>query len=179
MDTLAVTLPQMLAAREHRAGRQRELAAAHPHAAVVTVTVLTPGPVKDTAWARQACEEGSAAITSLAQQRGWPIPHSELEPPAATGPTAFLALTADPVAVKGALVELEDTHPIGRLWDLDVAGEHGPLSRTELSLPPRRCLLCSEPAAACSRSRAHSLEAVLGAIDTILAGHGAARRRQP
>ena len=56
------------------------------------------------------------------------------------------------------MIELEDHHPLGRLWDLDVlAPEQGQLSRQDLGFPARQCLVCDEPAHACARSRRHPL----------------------
>ena len=43
------------------------------------------------------------------------------------------------------------------------------VSRAELGLPRRKCLLCGRDAAACARSRAHPLPALLARIDALLA----------
>ena len=49
---------------------------------------------------------------------------------------------------------------LGRLLDIDViAPDGGKISRTEIGLPARRCLLCGNPAPVCARSRAHSADA--------------------
>ena len=58
-------------------------------------------------------------------------------------------------------VELEDIDPIGRLYDMDVLDTDGKkISREDMGLPRRKCLLCENDAAVCARSRAHSLEAL-------------------
>ncbi|MGE5708499.1 MAG: citrate lyase holo-[acyl-carrier protein] synthase, partial [Bacteroidota bacterium] len=68
-------------------------------------------------------------------------------------------------SIKQALVSLEETHPLGRLWDWDVyPGEFLPLSREKLGLPPRRCFLCERPAKECSRGRIHPDEEIVGFI---------------
>ena len=73
-----------------------------------------------------------------------------------------------PLSVKRAAVALEDSHPLGRLFDLDVIGPDGPLSRTEIGAPERRCLLCDRPARLCMRGHRHSYQELLAAIDTLL-----------
>lgn len=68
-------------------------------------------------------------------------------------------------ATKRALVSLEETHPLGRLWDWDVyPGANAPLSRGRIGLPPRRCFLCERPAKECSRGRTHPDEAIVDFI---------------
>ena len=79
-----------------------------------------------------------------------------------------MVVEADAVDLKAALVALEDSHPLGRLWDLDVASRQGSLSRRDLGHPARRCLVCDEPAHACARSQAHSRETLFAAIEAML-----------
>jgi Phosphoribosyl-dephospho-CoA transferase (holo-ACP synthetase) len=67
------------------------------------------------------------------------------------------------------MITLEQQHPLGRLFDLDVLQADGrSLSRREFDLPPRRCLICDELAAACGRSRRHSSEELQVRIHQIL-----------
>ncbi|MEY8292793.1 citrate lyase holo-[acyl-carrier protein] synthase [Carnobacteriaceae bacterium 52-44] len=56
------------------------------------------------------------------------------------------------------MVNIEENHPLGRLFDLDVLmldqnNEVQGKSRTKLGLPVRRCFLCERPAKDCGRSR--------------------------
>ena len=82
-----------------------------------------------------------------------------------TGPEALYVIDGEAEALKSACIELEDAHPMGRLWDLDVIAP-GPrlLSRKQFGLPPRRCLVCERPAFECGRSRRHGVDELLGAI---------------
>jgi len=73
--------------------------------------------------------------------------------------------------LKAAMCRIEDSHPLGRLMDIDVLsapGQH--VSRTTLGQQPRKCLVCGGMAAACTRSRAHPVEQLIAAIDDLLAG---------
>ena len=71
-----------------------------------------------------------------------------------------LLLRGDPRALKRAAVAWEERTPWGRLLDLDVVTPGGALSRSDLGLPPRRCLACLREAKACARLRGHRPEAL-------------------
>lgn len=61
---------------------------------------------------------------------------------------------------KEYLINLEDTHPLGRLVDLDLYNIDGPLSRRDLNIAARKCLVCSNDAVYCMRIKNHSLAVV-------------------
>ncbi|MBE8117719.1 citrate lyase holo-[acyl-carrier protein] synthase [Limosilactobacillus fermentum] len=65
------------------------------------------------------------------------------------------------MAVKEGTVAFEETTPYNRLFDLDVLIKEGEtahsLSRGELNLPVRTCLICGRPAKECGRSRRHTV----------------------
>ena len=69
-------------------------------------------------------------------------------------------------------MELEDTHPLGRLFDADIILPEGrPLSRTELGAPPRRCLLCDREARFCMRNGSHTREELHAKIAQMIADY--------
>lgn len=85
-----------------------------------------------------------------------------------TGIEALIALDADAEELKRICVEIEETHPVGRLFDMDVIAKNGvKLGRTE----PRKCLICSENASICARSRAHSVGELQKRTGELLAAH--------
>jgi holo-ACP synthase CitX len=45
-----------------------------------------------------------------------------------------------------------------RVLDIDVITAAGPISRRDIGLEPRRCLLCAGDAKTCARERKHSPE---------------------
>jgi holo-ACP synthase len=160
----------VLANRERRARAQAEALAAHG-LPLVSLTLVMPGPVKDSSDARRLLEEALAALEELLAARAWPFRQYAVRQ-APTGPEALLAVDAPARDLKRALAALEDTHPLGRLWDLDViAPDTGPVSRRSLDLPPRRCLACGEEAHACARSQAHPLPLLLGLIQDRINAH--------
>jgi holo-ACP synthase len=78
-----------------------------------------------------------------------------------TGPESFWSVNAPASQVKKATILLEESHPLGRLWDIDVfCPENGLLSRKSVGENKRRCFICDEPAHVCSRMRRHSLHSL-------------------
>jgi len=163
----ASALGERLVAGEVKAARVAawcELLARHPDAVAISVTPVMPGPVKDCALARLIQAAALVELDALVGTRGWDAELVYRET-ARAGPEALLAVSAAPEAVKRATVDLEDRHPLGRLWDIDVVTATATLSRRDLGLAPRRCLVCGAPAHACARSRAHPLSELIGALD--------------
>lgn len=71
--------------------------------------------------------------------------------------------------LKLATIELEHSHPLGRLWDIDVLTPEGEiLSRRHFALPARRCLLCGQSAAECARGKTHALSGLLSQMEALL-----------
>lgn len=162
-DSEPVSLEQMLAARERRAARQ-QAALARFALPVVSLGVVMPGPVKDNAQSRTILAAATRSLDALFIAKNWPV--RSFEPVSGpTGPEALYVVAAAALELKQALVELEDSHPLGRLWDLDViCPEQGILSRRAVGQPPRRCLVCEDEAHACARSQRHSLAQLLAVI---------------
>jgi len=161
---LPVTLAQMLDARERRAARQRAAMARHG-LPVVSLTMVMPGPIKDSALSRTLMAIATTAVDALFTAKDWPV-RQVGRSEGATGPELIYAVAADPLAMKAPLIDLEETHPLGRLWDFHVIGpDRGPISRGTLGRKPRRCLICDLDAHACARSQRHPLAELMTAIE--------------
>jgi holo-ACP synthase len=158
-----VTLDAVLEGREMRAQRQAQALARHG-LPVASVSLVMPGPVKDSLLARYLLGAAVAALDALMRERSWEVLSREQHLPA-TGPEALYVIDAEARSLKAAVARLEDTHPLGRLWDVDVlAPREGPLSRVALGMPTRGCLLCDQPGHACARSRRHALPELMRVI---------------
>lgn len=169
-----VELPQMLDAREQRA---LAIAASAQQAgesgSVVSITLGIPGPVKTSEVLRKLFtyfyDEVLGALSAYSVQV------SRLVEEAPTGPEVQLVVGADANTVKRLLVPIEEKNRLGRLADLDVlCGGTTPvgISRTELGLPERRCLICGNPSKECGRARAHSVAEMQQTIADILVEEG-------
>ena len=164
---MQITLDQLLAARDRRAARQLELTKAWPDRTLVCLTVVLPGPVK-----RDARSLTVAAAAVAAVRAAFTPAYEELHD-LPTGYEAYFLIDAPLLEVKKRCCEIENTHPYGRLMDLDVLepvdGTVAPVSRDRVGEEPRRCLLCGRPARECMRAHTHTYGEVLAAIDGILA----------
>lgn len=158
-----VTLEAVLHAREARARLQQAwlLRFKQP---LISTTLVWPGEIKDTPLARQIMVEAKKALNQSLQQHQWPVLQHEIRFPP-TGPEAFWSLSAPAWMIKHVTAHLEDTHPLGRLWDMDVfCPTAGLIKRSAIHQPMRRCFICNEPAHVCSRMRRHSAQALTQVI---------------
>lgn len=150
-----IGLCEVLLARERRAQEQSRLIAQHG-APVVCLTMNIAGPVKRTKRIAFAFACGLRALLLLP----YPV-RDRIVIDAPTGCEALLCIDADTDALKTAAMAIEDAGAWGRLYDIDVIGADGEKRSRPAARP---CLVCGGPAAACARSRAHGLDAVLEEI---------------
>lgn len=161
---ITLSLDALLAAKERRAVRQQTLMARHG-VTLVSLTLVTPGPVKDTPLYRRAMVEAQHAFSDLCRQRQWSIWEKQEFWPA-SGAESMWAVAVNALTIKAATTILEDQHPLGRLWDFDVfCPREGLIGRAQLGHPGRRCFVCEQPAHACSRSRRHPLPELIDRIE--------------
>lgn len=86
------------------------------------------------------------------------------------GYMVFLVVDCDAYTCKKHLIALETQHACGRLVDCDVFTHDRNISRNEMHVQPRKCLLCSEIAKVCIRNGCHSKEELLAVFEaTVLA----------
>lgn len=159
-----VSLEEMLTAKERRADRQADWLARYQQP-VISLSLVTPGAIKDTLRYRNLMGVAIRECDQLLWENRWPVRDRKvLWLP--TGPEALWCVAHPAQAIKTRCVALEQTHPLGRLWDVDVIcpqiGRIGRLS------PARCCLLCDKPAHACSRSRHHPVEQVVARMEQMI-----------
>lgn len=153
-----ITLNDMLAARDARCSKQQQLLAAHPDQTLVVLTVVLPGNEKRNAISLRIAEAAVKAVTGVLAQR---IQHTE-QHDLPTGFEAYWTVRGELTDVKRQMVEIEEEHPLGRLFDLDVIAPNGiPVSRQEVGFAARRCLLCSNEARFCMRNHSHTYAEIL------------------
>jgi len=162
-----VSISELLASRDARQARQHHWLKRHAMA-LISLTVVVPGPIKDSALTRRIFNHGVAALHTLIGEQGWAV-REKRGRVSASGPEGLLAIAAPAHDIKLAAIALEHTHALGRLWDIDVLTPEGEiLSRRHFALPPRRCLLCEQSAAACARGKTHSLSRLLAHMEVLL-----------
>lgn len=163
-ENVEITLEQLLQSRDDRAAFQTILLNGY-HRPLVSFTVNMPGKIKRDCRSKEVFDAGVLAIREALA--GQIVYYKLLDK--VTGPEGYFAVDLDAVLLKEKTVTIEETHPLGRLMDIDVLSAPGiQVGRSRLGQEPRRCLVCGQMAAACVRSRAHPPEQVLAAIDGLL-----------
>jgi len=161
---MAISLAMLLAARDHRRDMQLMLLHKYPGSSVVVLTVNIPGAEKRTSRSVAVGREGMKVLSTRFPVE--PLFTTERDLP--TGYEGYFVTTVPPEQAKRVCVEIEETHPLGRIFDIDVIGEDGiPLSRTDYGGSPRKCLICGNDARVCMRLRSHSTEELLNVINKI------------
>ena len=153
----------MLARREQRASAQNSFLARY-HSPLVSFTMNIPGPVKTNDSIRRAFDIGQILILEgLARLGAKILAVSEIHED--TGDELLLAVNADPEIIKDMAEAIEDSSPLGRLFDIDIIGSNGrKLSRKDF----RKCIICGKQAQDCARSRAHSVSDLQRAVNRLL-----------
>ena len=191
---MPITLDELLASRDARHAMQQKLMAEHSGKTLVCLTVVMPGSVKrnlqSLTVAHAAVEAMQKAFGMKSEERRVKntdelmrsdelIPETELltdelktndegcliERDLNTGYEAYLITQLPLLEAKRVAVEIEDTHPLGRLFDIDVIDKQGiPVSRDRVGGQPRRCLVCDHEARYCMRMRWHTQEEIWARI---------------
>ncbi len=162
---MEITLDQLLASRDDRSALQHELLERHPGLTLVCLTVVMPGKAKRNFHSLIVAQAALTALvntfegtTELLRARDLP-----------TGFEAYLLTTVERAEAKRLTCHIEDTHPLGRLFDLDVMSADGtPLSRTALGFAPRHCLVCDQEARHCMRLGSHTQDEIHAKIKQMI-----------
>lgn len=153
-----VTSEELRAARDRRVLEKWELLSAGDGSCLVEFSLNIAGAVKVFPFARTAFRE---ELRELQEKLGrFSIKSTKIcEEP--TGDHAFFLLDSPEIPVKQFLVSIEESHPLGRLFNLDVCGLGGvSVKRQDLHLLPRTCLVCGGNANICQAKKRHSMELI-------------------
>lgn len=162
MEGKKVTVPDMSVCRERRAAIQKEMITQYG-TAVVCFCLNIPGPVKTNEKIRTVFAVGKQALMHEMKSCGAVIRKS-VEIHEASGDELILAADMDSKKLKEITVKIEENHPLGRLFDMDVLDKNGEkLSRPDF----RKCLICGRQAQLCARSRRHTVEELQAAVERL------------
>ena len=180
MKNMPITFDELLASRDARHAMQQKLMAEHSGKTLVCLTVVMPGSVKRN---QQSLTVARAAVKAMRKAYNISddlLPETELltnelkietreclvERDLNTGYEAYLITPLPLLEAKRVAVDIEDTHPLGRLFDIDVIDAQGiPVSRDRVGGQPRRCLVCDHEARYCMRMRWHTQEEIWARIN--------------
>lgn len=125
--------------------------------ALISFSLNIAGPIKNNALLRRAFLEGLKRLDEVLTAAGLEtVERHQTDSP--TGCEALWAVRGDGRQIKRLCVGLEDRHPIGRIFDMDVLDPvHEKWDRADLMLPPRGCLVCGCKGKNCASRRLHSV----------------------
>lgn len=150
------SLDAILHAKEKRAWKQKELLSRHPLASLICLTINIPSLIKLSHEAVVVHEIAQKALLEMLEYEGIALlaHESTLSP---SGAESFFTCKVDAKVLKVFTCKVENSHPLGRLMDIDVLDGTGAiLSRSGLGLAKRRCFVCEEEAQLCARSQKHA-----------------------
>lgn len=88
------------------------------------------------------------------------------------GPEACWVIDTPSILLKEWAMEIEENHPLGRLFDFDVLDDNlCPIHREGIGLSQRTCLICKEPAHTCARNQTHTYEDLHKKIDEMVTSY--------
>lgn len=160
-DGCQISVEQLLAARELRANIQRMLINKYQFP-ILSLTLVIPGKIKQSSAVNFLFDEAVTVVLN----NFWGV-INKITCYLMTGPESFFIISGDAMMQKKQCIELENTHPLGRLWDLDVICpiQMTAISRKQCGYGVRGCLLCELPAKVCARNQTHDIQALLYVIE--------------
>ena len=157
-----VGLSELLDSRDKRHALQMELIRQHPAETLVCLTVIMPGAIKRN---EQSLIVARAAVEAARATFGNTLKERDLQ----TGYEAYWLTALTETEAKRQACKIEDSHPLGRLFDMDIIRHDGsPLSRQDIGAEPRRCLICNNEARYCMRNHSHTQEELLAHINNLI-----------
>ncbi|MDL2300988.1 citrate lyase holo-[acyl-carrier protein] synthase [Lachnospiraceae bacterium OttesenSCG-928-D06] len=154
-----VKLTDVLRFREEKAALQRKLNQNQKGCISLSLGMNIPGSIKNTPDITQAFAEGCRLVEFLLMQNDVRIKEEAIQIEKAGYVAVFCVEGIDAFKIKKQTIFLEETHPLGRIYDIDVWDDNAVLiSRKKLSARRRTCLICKGDAKVCGRSRVHTVE---------------------
>ena len=163
MQGQEVTITDMMFCRDRRVQIQNEFIEKYQKP-VISFCMNIPGPIKTTPLIRKGFEAGKDALLHALSAANMEVLESRVFHDI-TGDEMLLCVDAPAEKIKDLTQQIEESHPYGRLFDMDVIGTDG----MKLSRPSyRKCLICDCQAQECARSRRHSISEMQDKIEEIL-----------
>ena len=119
---MPITLAELLDSRDKRAKHQKDLLGANPGKSLLCLTVQLPGPEKRNASSLKIAHAGVEAVRNAF------LPLYEELNDLETGYEAYYLVDLSPEEAKRRTCQIEDSHPLGRLMDIDVLYSFPPVS---------------------------------------------------
>ena len=153
----------VLEAREERAKKIKDLMIEFENKTIVILKLNTPGNDKNlirlkfiyNIYNTLIIKEFKNTIIETAKRKSL------------DGDYFYYVINEDGKTVKKKTILMEDASDLGKLVDIDVYS-HLSISRSLLNYEMRKCLICTNYAHYCARSKAHTLDELLNKIEEII-----------
>jgi len=156
-------LKEVLDAREARWNRRLELVEKF-RLPLLTFTLNIPGPDKTGEIFVKVHKKILGEILTILKRVEIPVVYTD-DRMVPAGPEAFVVADAKAARIKGLMISVEENHPAGRIMDLDVMDADGAcISRSDIGLPQRKCILCQAPATECIALKRHERSEILAKV---------------
>ncbi len=148
---------RILKARENRALRHNQFKQIYL-GTIVSFTMNVPGQNKNTKYIEKAFAIGVESIKLQLSSRRVNVLKHETNI-SDDGPESCWIVDTPPSLLKKWMMEIEESHKLGRLFDIDVLDDLcRPIHREGMGKTVRTCLICDGPAHGCARSQKHKYE---------------------
>lgn len=171
-----ISLTQLLASRDERRAKQMKLMKENPGTTLVVLTVIMPGSEKRNDISLLTAE---AAVEAIGDKFGDKIVKKVCRD-LLTGYEGYFMVDMPVIEAKEMSCSIEDTHKLGRLFDIDVFDAEGfPVSRESVGHKARKCLICDNDARYCMRSHSHTPDEIMERIRDIVADYKMKKTYKP
>lgn len=165
---MEITLDKLLASRDRRVEMQQKLREKHPNLTLVCLTVIMPGNIKRNLSSLIVSQAAINTLLNKLEGNVVDVVTRDLE----TGYEAYVVTNLSQHDTKLIACDIEDNHPLGRLFDIDVLDADGfPVKRETAGFQPRRCLMCDNEARYCMRNRTHTPQELNAKIKQMVAAY--------
>lgn len=159
-----VTLTEMLDAREKRVQIQAQMQKSNP-TPLICFTMNIAGPIKTSPAILRAFEYG---IKELKKELKEECIFAEKTDRLKTGPVYYCSVNEKAETIKNICEAIEESCPLGRLFDMDVIGVNGKKLERKTS---RCCIVCGAEGRKCAAMRTHSVEELQKTTKALIAKH--------
>lgn len=167
---MEIGLQDILCAREARVREQQRLLSQYK-TPVVCFTMNIPGPVKTSPLICRGFYTGLELLDRQIPPDRVLYRNATVLP---TGCEGLYAVSMSPEELKALCTAIEDRHPLGRLFDMDVLNPAGiKLERGSI----RSCMVCGAPGRGCAAGRLHSVAQLQHTTSRILTTYFASADR--
>lgn len=161
-----VSLEELLLSRDNRRQLQVQLLSEFKDKTLICLTVVMPGNVKRNGNSLLVAKAAKEELLKVFDGHIIYMQDKDLQ----TGYEFYLITDFNNIEAKKLCCGIEETHPLGRLFDIDVLNRDGiPINREQVGYGKRKCLLCDNEARFCMRNFTHTQEEIQQHINEMIA----------